>query len=69
MAGKIVNSCVVLHNMYISNNVPEQEPIELENVDYGVYAVEVALDPVGRVNPDLAAARQLQQNIINNHFL
>ncbi|XP_030745911.1 putative nuclease HARBI1 [Sitophilus oryzae] len=70
VAGQIINSCCVLHNMCIANNVPEP-PAEQENedIDYGIYAVEnVPAENIGRVNPDLAAARVLQQNIIDNHF-
>lgn len=70
-AGQIINACVVLHNMCIANNIPEPDPNELEEPDYGLYALEnIERDArIRPVNPDLAAARQLQQNIINNHFL
>lgn len=56
--------------MCIANNIPPP-PLDdgYENIDYGIYAVEnVANEDIGRVNPDLAAARLLQQNIIANHF-
>lgn len=69
VAGQIINSCCILHNMCIANNVPEPEGQENEELDYGIYAVEnLPNENIGRVNPDLAAARVLQQNIINNHF-
>lgn len=57
--------------MCIANNIPEPDPNELEEPDYGLYALEnIERDArIRPVNPDLAAARQLQQNIINNHFL
>lgn len=56
--------------MCIANNVPEPAEVQgNEEIDYGMYAVEnVPNENIGRVNPDLAAARVLQQNIINNHF-
>lgn len=69
VAAKIVNSCVVLHNMCIAAGIPEPE--EEENVDYGIYAPEINQhhELQDRVHPDLAAARQLQRNIIMNHFV
>lgn len=69
IAGKIVNSCAVLHNICIQNNIPEPE-LEPVDIDFGIYAADEEFDQeLGRVNPDLAAARRLQDNIIQNHFV
>lgn len=57
--------------MCIENGVEAPDPEEnIQNIDYGIYAVQNHEDDgIRGVNPDLAAARHLQQNIINNHFL
>lgn len=69
-AAKIVNACVVLHNMCIAAGVPEPEEGEEENIDFGIFAPDLNDDGLqNRVHPDLAAARRLQQNIIRNHFM
>lgn len=68
-ASKIINACVVLHNMCIENNIPE--PIEEENddVDLGMYDIFWEnQQPLGVIQGDLLAGRQLQQRIINNYF-
>lgn len=70
VSAKIILSCVILHNMCITHNIPEPE------IDPNILEEEYGLDiPVndinenfGRVNPDLAAARQLQQRIVHAHF-
>lgn len=70
VAGKIVNACCILHNLCINNNVPEPDEPHPEEPDYGMYNVENP-EHINRVigNPDLARGRQLQQNIIQNHFV
>lgn len=69
-ASAIINSCVVLHNMCINENLPEPDVDELgENVDFGIYHVNEAFEqPIGVVNMDLARARQIQLHIAANHF-
>nr|CAI5851449.1 unnamed protein product [Callosobruchus analis] len=72
VAATIVNACVVLHNMCIIATVLEpQEDDEEGDIDFGNYAQRPASEYQrhnSRVNMDLLAARQLRQNIINNHF-
>lgn len=71
VAAKIVNACVVLHNMCITAGIPEPQEDHEDEIDYGIYA-PVALvreqRQNARVNHDLLAARELRRNIINNHF-
>ncbi|KAI4463724.1 hypothetical protein MML48_4g00007466 [Holotrichia oblita] len=73
-ASKIINSCCILHNMCIENNLP---PVPLDDddfdLDFGMYNAEgidaePALVALNRVNPDLVAGRRLQQQIIRNYF-
>lgn len=66
-AAKIVNACVLLHNLCINGNVPEPEQEE-EIWDYGLYQVPQNFEPRDRINPDLIAGRQIRQRIINIHF-
>ncbi|KAB0795339.1 hypothetical protein PPYR_06811 [Photinus pyralis] len=68
-AAKIVNACCVLHNLCIVRNTPEPDDPHIEEPDYGMYNIPNFNNNIQRVvNPDLAAARDLQQNIIANHF-
>ncbi|XP_031335010.1 putative nuclease HARBI1 [Photinus pyralis] len=68
VAARIVNACVVLHNMCIAYAVPELRYDQfIDHPDYGIFAAEVRGQP-GGINPDLIAARRLQQNIIQNHL-
>lgn len=71
IASKIINSCTVLHNMCIENNIlfPEEDD-EYLDIDFGILnerpiVVEAA---VGRVNPDLMRAKIMQRRIIRNFF-
>ncbi|KAI4458242.1 hypothetical protein MML48_7g00007270 [Holotrichia oblita] len=65
IAGKIVNACVVLHNMCINNDVPEVD-MEENNVDYGIGVN--GRNEFNVNNIDLVAARQLLQTIADTHF-
>ncbi|KAI4463201.1 hypothetical protein MML48_4g00007074 [Holotrichia oblita] len=65
IAGKIVNACVVLHNMCINNDVPEVD-MEENNVDYGIGVN--GRNEFNVNNTDLVAARQLLQTIADTHF-
>nr|CAI5850117.1 unnamed protein product [Callosobruchus analis] len=72
VAATIVNACVVLHNMCIIVTISDtQEEDEEGDIDFGIYAQRLASEDQRhnlRVNMDLLGARQLRQNIINNHF-
>lgn len=73
MASKIINTCVVLHNMCVHNNVAEPEQEENDNIDFGMYDYNLQnIDEIDvnaqRVNADLAAGRQAQRRIIRNYF-
>ncbi|ERL90587.1 hypothetical protein D910_07934 [Dendroctonus ponderosae] len=68
MAGKITNACCVLHNLCIANRVPEVEEPHPVKPDYGMYALNQLNFLRPSANVDLAAARALQQHIINTHF-
>lgn len=69
-ASRIINACVVLHNMSIhfNNPIPEDEGT-LEDIDYGM-SLNTNNDenPVMTVNPLLAAGRRSRLHLINNHF-
>lgn len=68
LAGKIVNACCILHNMCMDNNMPipdEPHPVE---PDYGICVADNFINVRPTANPDLAATRRLQHNIIMNHF-
>ncbi|KAJ8969910.1 hypothetical protein NQ314_001527 [Rhamnusium bicolor] len=74
MAAKIINTCIILHNMCLHYNIPEPEyDEEVFNADFGMHMVLEQLQEnegsdAGRVNPDLNAARILQKRIIRTHF-
>ncbi|KAK4882619.1 hypothetical protein RN001_005938 [Aquatica leii] len=54
-ASSIINTCVMLHNFYA--------------VDMGIVgALPVNEEMINRINPDLAAGRRVQQQIIRNYF-
>lgn len=69
IAANIVNACVVLHNMCLEYNIPEPNLDEVENVDFGIFVADAnQQDAFNNINDDLAAARNLRQAIIANHF-
>lgn len=69
-ATKIINACVVLHNMCIQSNFDLPHYLEDQDIDLGV------MDPLdtsstitlNTTNSDLAAGRALRTRIINNYF-
>ncbi|XP_071629528.1 putative nuclease HARBI1, partial [Temnothorax longispinosus] len=73
IASKIINTCVVLHNMCIAHNVPDPLPEEGDDLlDFGMYVDDCDIIPeirnARRVNPDLAAGRLVQNQIVRNYF-
>ncbi|KAH1016969.1 hypothetical protein HUJ05_007710, partial [Dendroctonus ponderosae] len=67
-AGKIINACVVLHNMCVKASMPEPEENPIERADLlELSNMERSNDP-RLVNPDLDAARRLQREIAATHF-
>ncbi|XP_044751420.1 putative nuclease HARBI1 [Coccinella septempunctata] len=74
-AGKLINACVVLHNICVENNMPEPDPEiedDLLDLDYGIYAIGNENDTGGaggmaRVNPELVEGRRIR-NIVMNYF-
>lgn len=76
VACRIINSCVVLHNMCIEYNTPMPENEDRgENHDFGIIlnrnGPEENIEEhaaVGRVNPQLAAGRRARTQLINNYF-
>lgn len=71
IASKIINSCTVLHNMCVEENLPFPPPLpedeDDEDFDFGMYDIN-AEDEVNRVNPDLLAARNLRSRIVQQYF-
>lgn len=68
-ASKIINACVILHNMCIANNLPLEE-IDDNDWDLGMYNYNIVGQelPANRMNPELIAGRRQQINVIRNHF-
>lgn len=72
-AAKIVNTCV-LHNMAIEDGFDfnlVNEDIWQNNDDFGIFEPEELdeLNPIdARVNPELAAGRNLRQQIVRQWF-
>lgn len=65
MAANIVKACCVLHNMCIGRNIPVPE-VE-ENFDYGMHVAPHAVNFENQHgNAYLLAARNIQQQLINN---
>lgn len=75
-ASKIINTCAVLHNMCITENVPLYlENEDNEDFDFGIYHennIEIEENiperNIRRVDPDLAAGRNKQRQMIANYF-
>lgn len=79
IASKIINTCAVLHNICISENVPLEinDDNDNEEIDFGMYNNEnedIANEEnaigrnIRRIDPDLAAARIKQRQMIINYF-
>lgn len=71
-ASRIINACVVLHNLCIAENVPliDEDIDEVEDLDLGVY--NLPMEHIGNVpnsqNQELTAGRQYRLNVINRLF-
>ncbi|CAI6355128.1 unnamed protein product [Macrosiphum euphorbiae] len=68
-ASKIINACVILHNICIKNNVPEPIDEITNDVGLGMHYVEENHLNLQQVNPALLAGRRMQHQIINNYFI
>lgn len=66
MAANIIKACCVLHNICVVRNMPVPENAQ---ADYGIHFAPHA-EPVEnpQANADLIAARNIQQQLINNYF-
>lgn len=71
MACKIINACIILHNMCIANNVPDPDEDNMDDLDLGLILGQQIDVPQGmrRVNPELAKGREMQQNLIQKYFM
>lgn len=76
-ASKIINTCAVLHNVCINENVPLPDFNDCEEeLDFGIYNNENHIDPeenipqrnIRRIDADLAAGRMKQRQMIANYF-
>ncbi|KAK4882374.1 hypothetical protein RN001_005693 [Aquatica leii] len=69
-ASSIINTCVMLHNFCLENNLNIDDQVHEEDaVDMGIVgALPVNEEMINRINPDLAAGRRVQQQIIRNYF-
>ena len=71
IASKIINTCVVLHNMCITHNIPDPLPEEGDELlDFGMCVNDIIpeIRNARKVNPDLAAGRLVQNKIVRNYF-
>lgn len=68
-AAQIIVACCILHNICIDNNIviPDDDDFVVENQNEFNFNSDAI--PIGNVNPDLAAARNMKQQIINNLFV
>ena len=72
MASRIINSCVILHNMCIEEKVPLPQDVEVDYYDFGMNVTDNEHENLNerrnRVNPELTAGRRLQERLIRNLF-
>jgi hypothetical protein len=69
---RIINACVVLHNLCIDRNIPEPEHENGDDeLNFGLFENanyrEIEIPRMGQ-NQELMAGRNLQRRIINNYF-
>lgn len=71
-ASKIINACVILHNICIENNVIEPifDDLNIEDEDLGLFENNnnVNDEQMRTVNPQLVAGREMQRQIIQRYF-
>lgn len=72
VCSKIINACVVLHNMCIHDNVPIPTfEVEDEVLDFGMNVMdgvnELEIDKAGR-NHELTVGRRIRNNLIRQYF-
>ncbi|XP_066588155.1 putative nuclease HARBI1 [Prorops nasuta] len=69
VCSKIINTCVVLHNICICDNMTNPEPDGNEEIDLGMDINNDAIpDENGRTNPDLVNGRRIRNNLIRKYF-
>ena len=72
MASRIINSCVILHNMCIEEKVPLPQDVEVDYYDFGMNVTDNEHENLNErrncVNPELTAGRRLQERLIRNLF-
>lgn len=66
MCSKIINACVVLHNMCIANRVPMPEDDDEDEIDLELFADEVNEDE--NRNEELTAGRRARNALIRQYF-
>jgi len=67
-AASIINACVILHNICITNNLPFVNIEEREDIDLGIYNDLPVINYVNQINPELTAGKRYQQQIISRYF-
>lgn len=70
-AARIINACVVLHNICVEHNMPEPDvEVDDEHIDLGILVDGERLQEVvgARANPQLQEGRRLQRRLIQNYF-
>lgn len=76
VASKIINSCAVLHNICIENNVPllyddnngQQDEWQDDMFNQEAPNNNEEVENANRVNPELAAGKILRRRLIHNYF-
>ncbi|XP_044754998.1 putative nuclease HARBI1 [Coccinella septempunctata] len=72
VCAKIINACVVLHNICLENNIPNPDGLDYENGDLGIYGpmqhIENFTSGNNTQNAELIRGRNVQRNIIRNYF-
>lgn len=67
-AGSIINACVILHNICISNNLPLVNITETDEIDFGMDHDLPPNNIVNPINAELTEGKRYQQQIINRYF-
>ncbi|CAI6376070.1 unnamed protein product [Macrosiphum euphorbiae] len=67
-AASIINACVTLHNICITNKLPLVNIDEREDIDLGIINDLPVNNNVNQINPELTAGKRFQKQIINRYF-